>query len=316
MLLVAKTERYNSVRPEDHPPHFSWFCGKPEKYNDRWMLPDLCQLLVYPLSQEVEADNMFQLCNERMIKKYHEEEVIYSHDSLDERGVYHSGVPFIHITIPPIFIAGLLFNVNRLMAKSSFDGVIANTNLRWNKITPNDLYENCFDGYSLVRLYGLRQLKVWIENVCWLDLGQKEIKYLSLAGQRFFPFTICPTRLNYVKFSVRWEQPSDMKDTDDEVDHSRSSMKYFFFNQNARSRAATTWWLYDTDGSPIAQCHTNLVSSKIVKFYTRRAIVIIQRWWINICYNPCHPVGKRIISGKWASHHQDPSPVQRSSGRC
>jgi hypothetical protein len=78
MLLVARTEWYNSVRPKDHPPRFSWFCGKPEKYDDRWGIPDLCQLLVYPLSQEVEADNMFQLCNERMIKKYHEEEVIYS----------------------------------------------------------------------------------------------------------------------------------------------------------------------------------------------------------------------------------------------
>lgn len=287
-LLIARSHFFNSIKPEDRPLPFSWFCGKTYYRIGRPMLPDLCQLLVYPLSQEEEVDNMFQLCNERMIKKYHGAEVIYSHDSLDERGVYHSGIVFNHITIPPIFNAGLLFEEPRLMAKRNFEGVIADTKLRWNKITPNDLFENCFDGYSLVRLYGLQQLKVKINDYYWLDLNPKEIEYLSLAGLRYFPFSISPTRLDFVRFSVKWEQPSDMKDIDDEVDLSRPSMKYFFFNQNARSKAA----ILEGESREKAP-----ITTAIVDFYKSK-VIIIQRWWINIYYNSHHPVGKRVICGK------------------
>lgn len=307
LLLCAQSPFFNTIHEVDRPVKFSWYCiGKGK-------VGDLCQIVVYPVSQETEVDNMFLLCNEKMTKKYHNDVVIYSHNSLDEKGIYRSGVTFNHITIQPIFSAGILIDNNvksmifRRDAKRHVEWVMANPKFKWNMITPNDLFENCFDGYSFVRLHGLQHLTVKFNELCWLDLGPTELMYLSLAGQRYFPFFIQPSRIDRVTFSVKWDQTANMIDTNDYIriydsDDPKKMLKYFFNNQRPCSvLAAYDYWLYDTAGNPFQRISIRMGSVVNAHVETwiktfKQAVVTIQRWWIKICYNPRHPVGNRLIT--------------------
>jgi hypothetical protein len=286
-LLVATTPYFNTIPPERRPATFAWSCG-----TDETSKPDLYQILVYPLSQESGADSMFASCNERMSKVYHEDHVIYSHSSLDDRGVFHSGVGFLDVTISLVFHAGLLL-YNRGQAKELFNGVIADNGLKWHQITPNDLLENCFDGYSLVKLQGLRHLKVIFNDLTWLDLGPRDLEYLQLAGQKYFPLIIQPTRLDVIKFTVRWEQSTHMEDIDDEIHTDRSPdklMKYFYNNQNNAARHAA----YEKNGMPAI---FPPAFRQVIYEIKHTSAVTIQRWWADIYYNPFHRVGRRVVMG-------------------
>jgi hypothetical protein len=192
-----------------------------------------------------------------------------------------------------VFSTGLICD-NRFRAKETFKGVFADTGLKWHKISPNDLLENCFDGYSMVNLQGLSQLNVKFNHLTWLDLGVRDFEYLRSAGQKYFPFFIQPTRIDIIEFSVRWAQPSCMDDIADRIDTETSSddklLKYFYHNQNNAAKHAA----YEISMPAI---FPQSFREKVRKLQTKRQICagVIQRWWRNQHYNPHTIIGKRYI---------------------
>lgn len=329
--LLSRQPLFNSVPLDERPKLFAWACsttGRPVlDTSDISSLEyiSLYQVLVYPLSQEAEADNMFSICNEKMTKTYHNSHVIYSHSSLDSEGIFHSGVRLINVILRPVFQAGIVCDSHRTRtAKEDFDGVITNRKLKWHRVTPNDIFENCFDGYSLVSLTGLRQFRVTFNmglaiEFPWISLNSVDLEYLRLAGQKYFPFLIDPDRFDRIKFKVEWEQPSPMADMDEiiylhpgmEQEWDRKLIKYFFNNQNRNSISAVyEYKVTPTFGfSPFFASPYLKSVSKMLYWRRKYSASMIQRWWLKIYYNPYHPVGKKIIMRKFDTQMQPELPI-------
>ena len=288
VLLVALTEHFNTIPFERRPETFAWMCG---------LQLDLYQILVYPISQETDADAMFKRIyddtGDTVSKTYYNDHVIYSHNSLDN-GIFHSGIGLTNITIIPVFSAGLLC-YDRLRAKELFNGIFSDTELKWHKISPNDMLENCFDGYSMVNIQGLSHLNVKLNRFTWLDLGIRDFEYLRSAGQKYFPLFIQPTRIDLIEFSVRWAQPSCMEDIDERIDTKSSSvdklLKYFYYNQNNAAKNAAY-------GNRMPIIFPQSFRNKVNQLQTKRQMIcagVIQRWWRDNRYNPHTKIGKSHI---------------------
>ena len=283
-LLVAYTPLFNTVPPKYRSNlHIAWVCS----FTATSLSLDLYQILVYPLSQEEEADLMFAACNETMTKKYLDGHVIYSHGSL-RNGTFYSGIEAKHITLIPVYHAGLV-TTPRLDCKDKVQALMVNRTLRWRRITPDDILKDCFDGYSLVSLQGLQSFKVSFNKECWLDLGEKELAYLQLAGQKYFPFIIQPTRLDLIEFSIKWKHLviEDSIRTYSEND-TEKLLKYLYNNQSKDSLRAAYGSGYPAS---LPASFLDLVHNKRQQTFAS----IIQRWWTQIYYDPCHPVGRRML---------------------
>lgn len=222
LFLLLTTSNDNTIPLKMHRSAFAWNCSQQGNI-------DLFQVMVYPKTQADLFDQvLLDIGQATVMKKTIDRDfVIYHHKSLDQDGIFHSGLhrfsdvtdfsvlpsdnklsKFIK-THPPIFSSGMILDQperksNTLEVPFTEEKV----DHKWHRVHPSNITTNCFDGCTLVDITSLIKLEIIINSMCWLKLNHEQLKYLSIVGQNYFPLSIYPFRIDLLTMSARWEQPT------------------------------------------------------------------------------------------------------------
>lgn len=280
-MLIVATDNFNSIYGRCK--YRSWQAGGPNPDPSKMGVPfDIIQVVCYATEHEAAADAVYL----QDYDKYHDpstDTVIYAHRSLED-GMFTSGynacnedmkaLRELFKTVPYKFAAGLFLDTaERNTGRLSNPLLHEEHDVHWNKIHASDLFENCFDGYSMVDMTNLHTLKVNINAMPWLDLNRQQVQWMEMTEMRYFPMLIHPLRLDMIDVHARWEQPTEypeynlslwadtnipndnlcgcgffkkkgykpltLFERDIITEHAvRTEMKLFYHNQNRRARAA------------------------------------------------------------------------------
>lgn len=209
VILLCAYDGYNTVAGKCK--YRSW-----QAYSPVTGIPfcDIIQVICYDKQYEPVADKHFPV--QDYDKYYHDTTVIYAHRSLDD-GIFTSGyclkdasyaMKIFLDTVPYKFIAGLILD-SADMNEEMVPLMHEEHDMKWSKIHPSDLFEKCFDGYSMVDITNIHTLRIKLNGGVWLNLNRQQVRWLEITGMRYFPLLIHPFRIDAIDIHVRWEQPTD-----------------------------------------------------------------------------------------------------------
>jgi len=209
ILLLVAHDGFNSLKGQ--------YCRTQWGASQNAEFIDVIQVICFDIRHEEKADVRFPDPDYR--KYYDTDTVIYAHNSLED-GMYTSGYCITGedkkvfrewlADTPCKFSSGLVLDQAQYLAGKMNSPLLHEEHeMYWNKIHASDLFENCFDGYTMVDMTNLHTLRVSFNNHIWLDLNRQQVQWLETTGMHYFPFLIHPFRIDNIDVHARWEQPTD-----------------------------------------------------------------------------------------------------------
>ena len=157
----------------------------------------------------------YDFLNNSFIKLNYKDVCIYYHKSL-KNGIFYGGTFNEYFDRNNcIMTCGLLLDmidISKLRLKTIPAGCsigeeysfMNNPKIKWTKIHPSDFWKNVFDGYRLIDLKGLENLKIEVNKKTMMNITPKMFEYFNVIGFRWMPNMMLPWMYDilYLNFSI------------------------------------------------------------------------------------------------------------------